>query len=72
MLAGMDERANLAKITSPTLVLAGKDDSLLVPAAMQDVADAILDCQIKVLATGHFLAVNTPDLWAKTVLPFFD
>lgn len=72
MLAGMDERANLAKIASPTLVLAGNDDSLLVPTAMKDIADAIPGCQFEALATGHFLAVNTPDLWAKAVLPFFD
>ena len=72
MLAGMDERANLAKITCPTLVLGGEDDALLTPSAMREVAEAIPGAEYQTLASGHFLPVNTPDLWAKTVLPFFD
>ena len=72
MLAGMDERANLAKITCPTLVLGGEDDALLTPSAMREVAEAIPGAEYQTLASGHFLPVNTPDLWAETVLPFFD
>jgi len=72
MLAGMDERANLAKIACPTLVLGGEDDALLTPSAMQEVAEAITGAEYQKLASGHFLPVNTPDLWAETVLPFLD
>lgn len=72
MLAAMDERLNLAKIACSTLVLGGADDALLTPDAMQEVADAIPGAEFQKLASGHFLPVNTPDLWAETVLPFFD
>ena len=72
MLASMDERANLAKVTCPTLVLGGEDDALLTPSAMQEIAEAIPSAQYETLASGHFLAVNTPGIWAETVLPFFD
>jgi len=72
MLAGMDERANLAKIACPTLVLAGSDDGLLTPSAMREIADAIPDAEFRELATGHFLAVNTPSLFAEAALPFLD
>ena len=72
MLAAMDERENLGRIACPTLVLAGKDDGLLVTDAMAVIADAIPGARFQECATGHFFAVNTPKLWAETVLPFFD
>ncbi len=72
MLAAMDERRNLARIACPTLVLAGSDDGLLVPDAMREIAEAIPGAQFQELATGHFLAVNTPDLWAAIAPPFFN
>ena len=72
MLAGMDERANLAEIACPTIVLAGKDDRLLVPAAMKEIADAIPGAAFRELPTGHFLPVNTPILWAEAVLPWLE
>jgi 3-oxoadipate enol-lactonase len=72
MLAGMDERPNLAEIACPTIVLAGKDDRLLVPAAMKEIADAIPGAAFQELPTGHFLPVNTPILWAEAVLPWLE
>jgi 3-oxoadipate enol-lactonase len=72
MLAGMDERPNLVKIACPTIVLAGKDDRLLVPTAMKEIADAIPGAGFQELLTGHFLPVNTPNLWAATVLPWLN
>jgi len=72
MLAGMDERPNLAEIACPTIVLAGKDDRLLVPAAMKEIADAIPGAAFRELPTGHFLPVNTPILWAEAVLPWLE
>ena len=72
MLAAMDERANLARIAAPTLVLGGSDDALLTPSAMQEIAAAIPGAEFQELPSGHFLPVNTPDLWADTALPFFE
>lgn len=70
MLAAMDERANMAKITCPCLITSGSDDRLLTPPAMKEIADAIPGAEYRELATGHFLPVNTPDLWAAEVLPW--
>ena len=72
MLAAMDEWPNLGKIACPTLILGGADDALLPPADMAEIADAIPDAAFKECATGHFMAVNTPELWAKEALAFLD
>lgn len=72
MLAAMDERENLDKITSPTLVIGGEDDSLLPPIDMQEIASRIPTSQFMELPTGHFAAVNTPIIWANETLRFFD
>jgi len=72
MLAAMDERLNLASIDCPTLVFASSDDALLVPSAMHEIAEAIPGAKFLQVASGHFFAVNTPDLWAESVLPFLD
>lgn len=72
MLAAMDERANLSRIACPALVLGGADDALLPPADMREIAEAIPGAAFRELPSGHFLAVNTPELWAETVLPFLD
>jgi pimeloyl-ACP methyl ester carboxylesterase len=53
-------------------VLAGKDDRLLGPAAMKEIADAIPGAAFRELPTGHFLPVNTPILWAEAVLPWLE
>lgn len=72
MLAEMDEWPNLARIACPVLVIGGADDMLLTPAMMQPIAEAIPNGEYKLLPTGHFLPVNTPDLWAAAVLPWLD
>jgi pimeloyl-ACP methyl ester carboxylesterase len=72
MLAAMDERENLDRITSPTLVIGGEDDSLLPPIDMQEIASRIPTSQFMELPTGHFAAVNTPIIWANEALRFFD
>ena len=72
MLAAMDERANLARIARPCLVTGGSDDHLLTPSAMRVIADGIPGAEYRELATGHFLPVNTPELWAAEVLPWLN
>lgn len=72
MLAAMDERGNLGKIASPTLVIGGTDDMLLTPAMMRPIADAIPGAEYRELPTGHFLPVNTPDVWIDEVLPWLN
>ena len=70
MLAAMDETPNLTKIACLTLVIGGEDDMLLTPAMMEPIAAAIPNGEYRLLPTGHFLPVNTPDLWVKEVLPW--
>ncbi|MCA8927157.1 MAG: alpha/beta fold hydrolase [Alphaproteobacteria bacterium] len=70
MLAAMDETAHLARIAGPVLVIGGSDDALLTPTAMRAIADALPVAEFRELPTGHFLPVNTPDLWGSEVLPW--
>lgn len=72
MLAAMDERGNLGEIACPTLVIGGADDMLLTPAMMRPIADAIPGAEYRELPTGHFLPVNTPDVWIGEVLPWLN
>ena len=72
MLAAMDERPKLATIARPCQMPGGGDDRLLVPSAMKEIADRIPGAEFRNLATGHFLAVNTPDVWAAEVLPWLN
>jgi 3-oxoadipate enol-lactonase len=72
MLAAMDERANVAKIACPCLITGGSDDKLLTPSAMKVIADSIPAADYQELPTGHFLPVNTPDLWAAEILPWLN
>lgn len=72
MLAGMDERANLGRIACPCLITGGSDDKLLTPPAMKAIANRIPGAEYRELPTGHFLPVNTPDLWAAEVLPWLN
>jgi 3-oxoadipate enol-lactonase len=70
MLAAMDETGNVSAIRCPTLVIGGTDDMLLTPEMMQPIAGAIGDGEFLLLPTGHFLPVNTPDVWCGSVLPW--
>lgn len=70
MLAAMDETPNLGRLVCPTLVLAGIHDHLRQPTVVEPIADAIPDARYAALDTGHFMAVQTPDLFLKSVLPF--
>ena len=72
MLAAMDETGNLSAIRCPTLVVGGEDDMLLTPAMMQPIADAISQGEYLRLPTGHFLPVNTPEVWSESVLPWLN
>ena len=39
---------------------------------MRLIADAIPGAEFRELPTGHFLPVNTPELWVREVLPWLD
>ncbi len=55
-LAGWDSRADLGKITAPTLVIAGEHDPATTPADMRILADGIPDAEFHVLSPAAHLA----------------
>jgi pimeloyl-ACP methyl ester carboxylesterase len=72
MLADMDLRPELSHIACPVLVLAGTLDGTRPPALVEPVARAIPGARYAVLETGHYAAVQTPELYADTVGAFLD
>lgn len=72
MLAGMDLQAELSRIACPALVIAGALDRTRPPALVEPVARAIPGARYVVLETGHYAAVQTPELYAQTIGAFLD
>lgn len=70
MLAGMNLQPELGRISCPTLVIGGKHDANLPPAVIEPVAAAIPGAEYRELDTGHFMHVQTPELFLDTALPF--
>jgi 3-oxoadipate enol-lactonase len=72
MLAEMDLRDELPRIACPALVIAGALDGTRPPPLVEPVARAIPGARYTVLQTGHYAAVQTPELYAQTVTEFLD
>jgi len=70
MLPDMDLAADFARIACPTLILAGRDDKLLPPAAIRPIARAIPGAEYVEVDSGHFMAVQGPEKMLEHVLPF--
>lgn len=65
-----DARADLAKITCPTLVIAGAHD-LMSPARVEEVSKGIANSTFVVFEnSGHFSALEEPEKFKQTVLGF--
>jgi 3-oxoadipate enol-lactonase len=71
MMSAVDFTSDYAKIQAPTLVIGAKHDALRSPEMAQRVANAIAGAKYVLADTGHFMALQTPQLFADTVLPFF-
>jgi proline iminopeptidase len=68
-----DLRPALASVTAPTLVVAGREDFILGPAACREVADGIPNARLEVLDdVGHMPWVESPEEFAATVKSFLD
>jgi 3-oxoadipate enol-lactonase len=72
MLAHMNLQPELVRIACPALVIAGTLDGTRPPALVEPVARAIPGARYAVLETGHYAAVQTPELYAGTVGAFLD
>jgi 3-oxoadipate enol-lactonase len=70
MVLEMDLTADFARIRCPTLVCAGRYDSLLPPLAVESIARAIPGSRYLMVDSGHFMAVQTPERMLEHVLPF--
>ena len=62
MLAGMDMRGELARLRPPVLVIGGSLDRVRPPALAKAVANEIPGARFIEIPTGHYMAVQTPDL----------
>jgi 3-oxoadipate enol-lactonase len=60
----------LGKIRCPALVIGGSLDRVRPPAIAQEVAEAIPGARYTELKTGHYMAVQTPDLIAGCIDEF--
>ncbi len=59
-IAGMDQRADLPRITAPTLVIAGSEDPATPPEHGELIAGAVPDAQLVVLDCAHIATVESP------------
>jgi 3-oxoadipate enol-lactonase len=71
MMANVDLTGDYAKIKAPTLVIGARHDTLRPPETAQRVADAISGAKYLLADTGHFMNVQTPQLFADTLVNFF-
>ena len=70
MLNTMDLSADYAKITCPTLFLAGRHDGLRPPATVEPLVKLIKGARFEALETAHFMSQQTPDLVAGVMSKF--
>jgi 3-oxoadipate enol-lactonase len=70
MLANAEMQKVLGKIKCPTLVIGGSLDRVRPPAIAQEVATTISGARYVEVRTGHYMAVQTPDLVANCIDEF--
>jgi 3-oxoadipate enol-lactonase len=72
MLGDMDLMPELASVRCPVLVIAGEFDRGRPPSVVEPIAKAIPGAQFKVLPTGHYAGLQTPELVAGAIGEFLD
>ena len=70
MLAGMDMQGELAGLRCPVLVIGGSLDRVRPPPLAEEVAKAIPGARYIEVRTGHYMAVQTPDLISDCIDEF--
>jgi 3-oxoadipate enol-lactonase len=71
MMSTVDLTPEYAKIRAPTLVIGAKHDTQRPPEMAERVAKAISGAKYALADTGHFMNLQTPQLFAETVTSFF-
>lgn len=70
-LVTFDRQADLARITVPTLLLAGELDKAAPPSVMKAMATAVPDGHyVELAGTGHLLNLEAPEAFDAAVLNF--
>ena len=70
MLAAENIEHELARIACPTLLTAGRHDSLRPKAVIEPMARQIRGAEFLELNSGHFASVQTPGLVAQAIHSF--
>jgi 3-oxoadipate enol-lactonase len=70
MLANADMEEALGKVSCPALVIGGSLDRVRAPAIAQELAQTIPGARYIEVNTGHYMAVQTPDLIANCIAEF--
>jgi len=70
MLAAADMQDELAGLTCPVLVIGGSLDRVRPPPLAESVAKAIPGARYVEIRTGHYMAVQTPDLLSESIEEF--
>jgi 3-oxoadipate enol-lactonase len=65
-----DLSADLARITAPTLVIGCTDDGIRTPAMVAKVVAQIPGAKYVEAKSGHFMVVETPELFVELAVPF--
>lgn len=72
MVGAMDMTPDFPRVRCPTLVMAGIHDKLRAPDVIKRVADAIPGSQFVVVDSGHFMAIQHPELLVEHAVAFFE
>ena len=67
MLANADMQETSSRIRCPALIIGGSLDRVRPPAVAQEVAKTIPGARYIEVNTGHYMAVQTPDLIARCI-----
>lgn len=72
MIVAHDQRHRLHQIAVPALVVVGDEDICTPPHASRELASLIPGAELAVLAGGHLIYKEQPDLFFETVTEFLD
>lgn len=70
-IAGMDLRADLARLQSPTLVIAGAEDPAVSPERMRELAAEISGSRFVIVPGAHVPPLEHPDIVTNLLLEHF-
>lgn len=66
-----DARSALADITAPTLVIAGKDDTLITPDNSEEIAGGIRGARLELVEhCGHMGMIEKPETYTRLISDF--